>query len=177
MRRAVLVDAGPLYAYIDADDTHHQRCAEFLASHDGTLIIPQLVITEVCYLVQTRLGTQAELLFLGDLASGAFSVEAVAAADWFRVIELVDTYRDFPLARSGRLGRRVCGAAADRRGRNPRSPALPGGASHARQALHVAAMTPPLAPGQHNFRRIRHYHSGERTTASRTAASRTAART
>ena len=97
MSRAVVVDTGPLYAYIDADDAHHASCAEFLADQDGTLIVPQLVITEVCYLVQTRLGTRAELLFLGDLASGAFSVEPVAVTDWFRVIELVDKYRDFPL--------------------------------------------------------------------------------
>jgi predicted nucleic acid-binding protein len=97
VNRAVVVDAGPLYAYIDADDADHHRCTEFLACHDGTLIVPALVITEVCYLVQTRLGTRAELLFLGDLASGAFSVEPVAATDWFRIIELVDTYRDFPL--------------------------------------------------------------------------------
>jgi hypothetical protein len=95
--RAVVVDAGPLYAYVDADDAHHGACAEFLACRDGTLIVPQLVITEVCYLVQTRLGTRAELLFLGDLASGVFSVEPVAVTDWFRVIELVDKYRDFPL--------------------------------------------------------------------------------
>jgi hypothetical protein len=39
--------------------------------------------------------TRAGLLFLGGLASGAFSVEPVAVTDWFRVIELVDTYRDF----------------------------------------------------------------------------------
>lgn len=97
MSRAVVVDAGPLYAYIDADDAHHGSCAEFLTCQEGTLIVPQLVITEVCYLVQTRLGTRAELLFLGDLASGAFSVEPVAITDWFRVIELVDKYRDFPL--------------------------------------------------------------------------------
>ncbi|MGH3813563.1 MAG: type II toxin-antitoxin system VapC family toxin [Pseudonocardiaceae bacterium] len=97
MSRAVVVDAGPLYAYIDADDADHQRFAEFMACHDGTLIVPQLVITEVCYLVQARLGTRAELLFLEDLASGAFSVEPVAVTDWFRVIELVDTYRDCPL--------------------------------------------------------------------------------
>lgn len=93
----VVVDAGPLYAYIDADDAHHASCAEFLTCRSGTLIVPQLVITEVCYLVQTRLGTRAELLFLADLASGAFSVEPVAMADWSRVIELVDKYRDFPL--------------------------------------------------------------------------------
>jgi predicted nucleic acid-binding protein len=97
VNRAVIVDAGPLYAYIDVDDEAHQRCVEFLACHEGTLIVPALVITEVCYLVQTRLGTRAELLFLGDLASGAFSVEPVAVTDWFRVIQLVDTYRDFPL--------------------------------------------------------------------------------
>lgn len=97
MNRAVIVDAGPLYAYIDADDSHHHRCADLLTGHGGTLIVPQMVITEVCYLVQTRLGTRAELLFLGDLASGAFSVEPVAPADWFRVIELVETYRDLPL--------------------------------------------------------------------------------
>jgi predicted nucleic acid-binding protein len=94
---AVIVDAGPLYAYIDADDADHDVCADFLAHYDGTLIVPMLVITEVCYLVQSRLGTRAELLFLGDLAYGAFSVEPMAVTDWFRVIELVDTYRDFPL--------------------------------------------------------------------------------
>ncbi|MGH3870861.1 MAG: type II toxin-antitoxin system VapC family toxin [Pseudonocardiaceae bacterium] len=97
MNAAVIVDAGPLYAYTDADDAAHQRCAEFLSCYHGTLIVPTLVITEVCYLIQTRLGTHAELLFLGDLASGAFSVEPVAVTDWFRVIELVDKYRDFPL--------------------------------------------------------------------------------
>ena len=97
MTGAVIVDAGPLYAYIDADDADHHVCAGFLAHHDGTLIVPTLVVTEVCYLVQSRLGTRAELLFLGDLASGAFRIEPVAVTDWFRVIELVDTYRDFPL--------------------------------------------------------------------------------
>lgn len=97
MKRAVIVDAGPLYAYIDADDADHHSCADFLACHPGTLIVPALVITEVCYPVQTRLGTRAELLFLGDPASGAFSVEPVAATDWYRMIELLDTYRDLPL--------------------------------------------------------------------------------
>lgn len=94
---AVLVDAGPLYAYVDRDDAHHARCARFLTGFEGTLIIPQLVVTEVCYLLASRLETRAELLFLGDLASGAFSTEPVAVPDWHRIIELVNVYRDFPL--------------------------------------------------------------------------------
>jgi predicted nucleic acid-binding protein len=56
-----------------------------------------LVITEVAYLLATRLGVEPEVRFLGDLATGAFSVEPVNAADWLRIAELVATYRDLPL--------------------------------------------------------------------------------
>jgi uncharacterized protein len=55
------------------------------------------VITEVAYLVATRLGTAAEVRFLGDLAAGNFLVEPVAPADWLRIAELVSQYRDLPL--------------------------------------------------------------------------------
>jgi predicted nucleic acid-binding protein len=55
------------------------------------------VITEVVYLVATRLGTVAEVRFLGDLAAGNFLVEPVAPADWLRIAELVSQYRDLPL--------------------------------------------------------------------------------
>ena len=92
-----MVDAGPLYAYVDADDRHHRSSMELLQSHPGPLVVPTLVITEVVYLVATRLGTRAEILFLGDLAAGSFLVEPVAAADWLRIAELVGRYRDLPL--------------------------------------------------------------------------------
>jgi predicted nucleic acid-binding protein len=56
-----------------------------------------LVITEVTYLLATRLGVEPEVRFLGDLAAGAFSVDPVPAGDWLRIAELVATYRDLPL--------------------------------------------------------------------------------
>lgn len=59
--------------------------------------MPTLVITEVVYLLATRLGVTAEVRFLGDLAGGSFHVEPVAAADWLRIAELVARYRDLPL--------------------------------------------------------------------------------
>ncbi|CAI7975780.1 conserved hypothetical protein [Frankia sp. Hr75.2] len=55
------------------------------------------MITEVVYLLGTRLGTQAELRFLADLASGAFDVEAVHPTDWLRIADLVNQYRSLPL--------------------------------------------------------------------------------
>ncbi len=54
-------------------------------------------MTEVAYLVGTRLGPDAEVRFIGDLASGDLQVEPVAASDWLRIAELVHRYRDLPL--------------------------------------------------------------------------------
>lgn len=59
--------------------------------------MPTLVITEVVYLIGSRLGSDAEVRFLGDLASGDLGVEPVAASDWLRIAELVHQYRDLPL--------------------------------------------------------------------------------
>ena len=70
---------------------------ELLETHPGPLIVPTLVITEVVYLLATRLGTEPEVRFLGDLADGAFTIEPVLASDWLRIAELVARYRNLPL--------------------------------------------------------------------------------
>jgi len=82
---------------VDADDRHHASSLDLLRTHPGPLIVPELVITEVVYLIGSRLGTEAEIRFLGDLAGGDFVVESVAAGDWLRIAELVGKYRDLPL--------------------------------------------------------------------------------
>ena len=56
-----------------------------------------LVITEVTYLLETRLGVEAEVRFLADLAEGNLIAEPVVARDWLRIAELVAKYRDLPL--------------------------------------------------------------------------------
>ena len=61
------------------------------------MIVPVLVVAEVSYLVGTRLGSHAEVLFIGDLASGDLQVEPVAVSDWLRIAELVHTYGNLPL--------------------------------------------------------------------------------
>jgi len=94
---ALLVDAEPLYAYVDAGDAHHDASPELLETHPGPMIVPVLVITEVTYLLATRLGVEPEVRFLGDLAAGAFSIDPVRPADWLRVAELVAACRDLPL--------------------------------------------------------------------------------
>ena len=51
----------------------------------------------MAYLIATRLGWQAEVLFLGDLAAGALTLEPVHPADLLRRAELVARYHDLPL--------------------------------------------------------------------------------
>ncbi|MCY4492278.1 MAG: PIN domain-containing protein [Acidimicrobiaceae bacterium] len=92
-----MVDSGPLYAYVDADDRHHAASLELLLTHPGPLIVPTLVVTEVVYLLETRLSPDAEVRFVGDLASGDLQVDPVAVSDWLRIAELVHRYRDLPL--------------------------------------------------------------------------------
>jgi len=60
-------------------------------------VVPQLVIAEVAYLIETRLGWQSEVRFLGDLAAGNFIIEPVQGGDWIRIAELVARYHDLPL--------------------------------------------------------------------------------
>lgn len=68
-----------------------------LRDYPEPLLAPTLVITEVVYLIGSRLGPEAEVRFLGDLASGDIGVEPVAASDWIRIAELVHQYQDLPL--------------------------------------------------------------------------------
>ena len=103
-----------MYAYIDRDDRHHTASLDLLETHPGPLIVPALVVTEVAYLLGTRLGADPEVRFLGDLAAGNLIVEPVAASDWLRIAELVAQYADLPL---GTVDASVI-AAAERLGVN-----------------------------------------------------------
>ena len=93
----MIVDAGPLYAYVDVDDQHHAACLELLQSHPGPLLVPALVVTEVTHLLATRCGVEAEVRFLGDLATGVLTVVPPEPGDWLRIAELVAQYADLPL--------------------------------------------------------------------------------
>lgn len=48
-------------------------------------------------MIATRVGTSAEVRFLGSLAAGELIVEHVTAADWLRIAELASKYHDLAL--------------------------------------------------------------------------------
>ena len=86
-----------MFAYVDEDDRDHEASLSLLLAHPGPLVVPQLVVTEVAYLLETRLGVDAEVRFIGDLAAGNLICDPVQPGDWIRVAELVAEYGDLPL--------------------------------------------------------------------------------
>ena len=60
----IICDTGPLVAVLNANDKDHQRCTSFLEAHPGPLLVPSPIVTEVCYLTETRVGPGAEAAFL-----------------------------------------------------------------------------------------------------------------
>ena len=90
-----IVDAGPLYASLDVNDRDHWRCRDVLQRRDLDLIIPTLVVAEVCYFAEKNLGGDVESSFLRALET--MSVESPASEDWPLIANLVERYSDFPL--------------------------------------------------------------------------------
>ncbi len=69
MTTLALVDAGPLYAAADADDTDHARSLAALSRSDLQLVVPAMVVAEATYFVGRRLGAAAEAAFLHEFVA------------------------------------------------------------------------------------------------------------
>ena len=65
----LIVDTGPLVAYLNRNDPDHNRCAALLESRTDDLIVTPYVVTETCYLVGKYVGVLAEVNLVEALAA------------------------------------------------------------------------------------------------------------
>jgi uncharacterized protein len=95
----IIVDTGVLVAAVNRRDSFHASCAAFLDQVREPLIVPAMVVTEVCYmLARPRHGhPKLAATFLDALATESLDVEAPTTADFARIAELVRRYSDLPL--------------------------------------------------------------------------------
>ncbi|MDQ2710187.1 MAG: PIN domain-containing protein [Actinomycetota bacterium] len=91
---ALICDTGPLLAALDAADPDHAACAELLGATSENLVVPALVLAELDYWCQRRLGAHAWLSFLDDVIEGAYRPEPPTPGDLVRCRELQTTYSD-----------------------------------------------------------------------------------
>ncbi|MFD3510471.1 type II toxin-antitoxin system VapC family toxin [Nocardia sp. NPDC058666] len=92
----IVCDTGPLLAVANKRDVDYEVCLEVLTTEPGPLIVPAMIVTEVCYMLG-RVDPASEANFLRSIAVGELRVESHTLDDYRRIADLVIQYRGFPL--------------------------------------------------------------------------------
>ena len=87
-----LMDTGALYALAASDDAWHARMREFVEDEPRVLLVPVTVLPETAYLLRSRIGGEAENLFIASVAAGELSLEALKSSDVARSADLMERY-------------------------------------------------------------------------------------
>lgn len=90
----MIADTSGLLAYFNVAEPAHERVKAAVEKASGPLVVSPFVIAELDYLLATRLGVEAALAVLGELASGAYELPALGAADIAVCAQILQKYRD-----------------------------------------------------------------------------------
>jgi predicted nucleic acid-binding protein len=93
----IVIDAGPLVAFGDAEDPSFAQVERLLRTIDGPLIVPAPVTAEVDDMLGRRLGHGPRRAFLADLAAGRFTVGDLERDDYATIRDLDSRYADLEL--------------------------------------------------------------------------------
>lgn len=94
---ALIADSGAIYGLHDRDDRHHRALRRFIERAPDQVLIPSAILSEIDYLLRSKLGIGAELDFLDDIVAGVFTVESFTTDDAARSRELIEQYRGLDL--------------------------------------------------------------------------------
>lgn len=92
-----ILDTSFLFALADQSDRNHERVLAIAQIIDESLILPIVVLPEVCYLIASRLGHQAMRQFIANLTASSTHLEAIAPTDLARVNQILEQYADSQL--------------------------------------------------------------------------------
>lgn len=89
-----ILDTSFLFALTDQSDRNHQRVLSHAQNINERLVLPVVVLPEICYLVASRLGHQAMRRFLASMTPNAVQLETVTIEDLARVQQVLKQYAD-----------------------------------------------------------------------------------
>jgi uncharacterized protein len=87
-----VIDAGILYSLVDSADTAHDRAVTALQAEAQAIVVPQVIMPEICYLIGSRLGAAQETAFVRYLVDSDWRLEPLTDADLARVIGLMSEH-------------------------------------------------------------------------------------
>lgn len=91
-----LLDTGPLVAFLDANDSAHDRARAVLSSFRGLLVTTGAVLTEAFYLLRYAHGGPKRLVEFVE-HTGASVVDVFSLADLRQIATLMEKYADQPM--------------------------------------------------------------------------------
>jgi uncharacterized protein len=90
----IIADTSGLLALFDRTEPAHAEVAAAVEATAHTLVVSPYVIAELDYLVATRIGVEAELTVLAELAGGAYELAELGAADLAAARGVIARYQD-----------------------------------------------------------------------------------
>ncbi len=88
----VVADTSAMIALLDRGDAHHKTFARLYLEQQHAWVLPWAILPEVDYLAANRLGARAQIAWVDDLATGAYSVEWGRDGDLSAARTLAGTY-------------------------------------------------------------------------------------
>jgi predicted nucleic acid-binding protein len=93
----ILIDSSGLLAALDADQEDHAAAARALRGNYGPAILSPFVLAELDYMVATRVGHEAEMALLDEVAKGAYRLEPFSTVDVASARLIIQQYSDLEL--------------------------------------------------------------------------------
>ena len=94
----ILVDTSGLLAVFDRREPLHEQALAAVEQTAPPRLLSPFVLAELDHLLRRRAGPQAQLAALGEVATGALTLEPFATEDVDHSREIVHRHRDFGLS-------------------------------------------------------------------------------
>ena len=96
MAASVVVDTGPIVAFLDADDQYHDWARAQFARLRPPLLTCEAVLTEACFLVGCGGGDESTVIQLVE--QGALNVARLFDAEATAIARLMRRYKNVPMS-------------------------------------------------------------------------------
>jgi len=90
----IIADTSGLLAFFNRSEPLHAEVRRIVENGDEALVVSPYVVAELDYLIATRVGIEAELTVLSELASGGYLLPSLDGPDLEKAVAVITRYQD-----------------------------------------------------------------------------------
>jgi predicted nucleic acid-binding protein len=90
----IVLDTGGLYAALDANEALHGRAVAALVAATPPRVVSPFVLAELDDLIASRVGHQAQMALIDEVARGAYQLELFSSEDMSHARRIMERYAD-----------------------------------------------------------------------------------